>query len=104
TQKERKGEESGVEKQINGKRRVKEMSRKKNLEGERHGRTVSERDREREREMFLYHIVTIYNLLFVCFIYVNCACTFYVNMLWQRCIVCSHANKAFFEFEFEFDR
>src|SRR4029434_4422416 len=73
-------------------------------EGERHGRTVRERDREREREMFLYHIVTIYNLLFVCFIYVNCACTFYVNMLWQRCIVCSHANKAFFEFEFEFDR
>ena len=37
------------------------------------------------------------------FIYVNCACTFYVNMLWQRCIVCSHANKAFFEFEFEFE-
>ena len=25
-------------------------------------------------------------------------------MLWQRCIVCSHANKAFFEFEFEFER
>src|SRR4029434_1236964 len=23
------------------------------------------------------------------FIYVNCACTFYVNMLWQRCIVCN---------------
>ena len=38
------------------------------------------------------------------FIYVYCACTFYVNMLWQRCIVCSHANKAFFEFEFEFER
>src|SRR4029434_3065277 len=38
------------------------------------------------------------------FIYVNCACTFYVNMLWQRCIVCSHANKAFFEFEFERER
>ena len=46
--------------------------------------------------MFLYYIVTTYNL-FVCFlfIYANAACTFYVNMLWQHCIVCSHANKAF---------
>src|SRR4029434_4853246 len=34
------------------------------------------------------------------FIYVNCACTFYVNMLWQRCILCSHANIDFVEIEY----